>query len=67
MSKKYTTFSVDAEMRPQLEKVMLRLGKKMTYNEIIHYLVEYFLVEEDFVQSMLDGDMIDDEPETFNL
>ena len=67
MSKKYTTFSVDAEMRPQLEKVMLRLGKKMTYNEIIHYLVEYFLVEEDFVQSMLDDDMIDDEPETFNL
>lgn len=64
---KYTTISIDTELRPKLEKVMISLGKKMTYNEIINYLVEYFLDEDEFVQSMLDSDMIDDEPETFNL
>ena len=67
MKKTYTTISVDTEMRPKLEKLMLKLGKKMTFNEIMHYALDTLLEEEDFIQSMLDGNMIDNGPETFNL
>ncbi len=40
---KYTTISIDVEIKPKLEKVMISFGKRMTYNEIMHYLVDEFL------------------------
>jgi predicted GIY-YIG superfamily endonuclease len=40
---KYTTISVDTEIRSRLEKVMAKLARRMTYNEIINHLVEEFL------------------------
>ena len=68
--KKYTTLSVDVKLRSQLEGVMIHSGKKMTYNDTIQYLIDFYNEtneEDDFVQRMLDGDMIDDGPETFDL
>ena len=59
MKKEYTTLSVDKELRPKLEKVMISLGRKMTYNEIIHFLVDGHLEEEEFVKHMIDKDMLD--------
>lgn len=68
--KKYTTLSVDTKLRKQLEDVMIKSGKKMTYNDTIQYLIDFYNEaneEDDFVQRMMDGDMIDDGPETFGF
>lgn len=68
--KKYTTLSVDTKLRKQLEDVMIKSGKKMTYNDTIQYLIDFYNEaneEDDFVKRMMDGDMIDDGPETFGF
>lgn len=68
--KKYTTLSVDTKLRKQLEDVMIKSGKKMTYNDTIQYLIDFYNEadeEDDFVKRMIDGDMIDDSPETFGF
>lgn len=68
--KKYTTLSVDTKLRKQLEDVMIKSGKKMTYNDTIQYLIDFYNEadeEDDFVKRMMDGDMIDDGPETFDF
>lgn len=68
--KKYTTLSVDTGLRKQLEDVMIKSGKKMTYNDTIQYLIDFYNEseeEDDFVKRMVDGDMIDDGPESFSF
>ena len=41
--KRWTTLSVDLQLKDDLQKVMLKMGKKMCYNEIIKHLVKDFL------------------------
>jgi len=70
MKKDTTTIAIDKEVRDNLVKVMIDSGKKMSYNEIIQYLVDFYNEsneEDDFVKRMMDGDMIDDSPETFGF
>ena len=67
---KYTTICIDTEIKSELDKAMIETGKKMTYNEILQYLIDFYNEaneEDDFVQRMMDGDMIDDGPETFDF
>jgi hypothetical protein len=63
MKETYTTVSIKNETKTNLQKVMILMGKKMTWGEIIEQLVNDFLEEERFVQSMINGDMIGDEYE----
>ena len=40
---KWTTLSVSTELRPMLDQVMIKKGRKMTYNQIIEELCKEFL------------------------
>jgi hypothetical protein len=40
---KWTTLSVDKELKPLLDEVMLKMRKKMTYNEIIRALATDYI------------------------
>lgn len=40
---KWTTIAVDKELKPLLEIVMLKMAKKMTYNEIIRALATEYI------------------------
>lgn len=40
---KWTTIAVDKELKPLLEIVMLKMAKKMTYNEIIRTLASDYI------------------------
>lgn len=57
--KKYTSLSVELDTRAKLDKVMITLGKRMSYSEIINFLADAHLEEEEFVKHMLDNDMLD--------
>ena len=39
---KFTTLSVTKDIKPLLDQVMLKMGKKMTYNEIIEELIKCY-------------------------
>lgn len=39
---KFTTLSVTKSIKPSLEQIMLKMGKKMTYNEIIEELIIFY-------------------------
>lgn len=41
--KRWTTLSVDLELKEDLQKVMIKMNKKMCYNSIIKKLVEEYL------------------------
>jgi hypothetical protein len=40
---KWTTLSVDKELKPLLEIVMLKMRKRLTYNEIIKTLATDYI------------------------
>lgn len=40
---RWTTLSVSVELRPMLDEVMIKMGKKMTYNQIIEELCKGYL------------------------
>lgn len=41
--KRWTTLSVDLELKEDLQKVMIKMNKKMCYNSIIKKLVAEYL------------------------
>lgn len=40
---KWTTLSVDRELKILLDEVMIKIGKKLTYNQIIKELADDYL------------------------
>lgn len=40
---KWTTLSVDKELKPLLDEVMLKMRKRLTYNEIIKTLATDYI------------------------
>jgi hypothetical protein len=40
---KWTTLSVEKELRPLLDEVMIKMGKKLSYNQIITRLAMEYL------------------------
>ncbi len=44
-AKKFTTLSVDTEVRQRLEKVNINIGKRMTWNDIINKLIDNYWVD----------------------
>ena len=40
---KWTTLSVDKELKPLLDEVMLKMRKRLTYNEIIKTLATEYI------------------------
>ena len=40
---RYTTLSVEKSIKPLLEQAMLKIGKKMSYSEIIAYLANDYI------------------------
>lgn len=43
---KWTTMSVEKELRPILDKVMLKMEKRLSYNDIVKKLAYDFLEKE---------------------
>jgi len=41
--KRWTTLSVDLELKKTLQDVMIKMGKKLPYNEIIKELAKNYL------------------------
>ena len=40
---KFTTLSVEKRIKPMLEQAMIKIGRKMSYSEIIAHLAESFM------------------------
>lgn len=41
MKKEYTTLSVEIDLKSKLEKQMFKIGQRLTYSEIIEYLIQF--------------------------